>query len=114
MVSSTIAILYSTIMEQKVSTSGESTSKRAIGQEGFRPKHSILDHLVRLSVIMEESRLQGKTLYCCFVDFKKAFDTVPRSELWNRKVEIDMLLEYQVVARLYEQVKSQLKMDSGF
>ena len=43
---------------------------------------------------MEESRLQGKTLYCCFVDFKKAFDTVPRSELWNRMVEIDMSIEY--------------------
>ena len=64
---------------------------------------------------MEESRLQGKTLYCCFVDFKKAFDTVPKSERWNRMVEIDMPLEYRVaIARLYEQVKCQLKMDSGF
>ena len=62
---------------------------------------------------MEESRLQGKTLYCCFVDFKKAFDIVPQSELWNRMAEIDMPLEYRV-ARLYEQVKCQLKMDSGF
>ena len=64
---------------------------------------------------MEESRLQGKTLYCCFVDFKKAFDSVPRSELWNRMVEIDMPLEYRVVVpRIYEQVKCQLKMDGGF
>ena len=64
---------------------------------------------------MEDCQLQGKTLYCCFVDFKKAFDTVPRSELWNRMVEIDMPLEYRVVvARLYEQVKCQLKMDSRF
>ena len=55
---------------------------------------------------MEETRLQGKTLFCCFVDFKKAFDIVPRSELWNRMIEIDIPLEYRVaVARLYEQVK---------
>ena len=77
MVSSTIAKVSSTIMEQKISTWAESTSKRALGQAGFRPKHSTVDHLVTLRVIMEESQL-GKTLYCCFVDFKKAFDNVPR------------------------------------
>ena len=61
MVSSTIAKLYSTIMEQKISTWAESTSKTAVGQAGFRPKYSHVDHLVTLKVIMEESRLQGKT-----------------------------------------------------
>ena len=62
MVSSTIAKLYRTIMEQKISTWAESTSKRELGQARFRPKHSTVDHLVTLRVIMEESRLQGKTL----------------------------------------------------
>ena len=114
MVSSTIAKLYSTIIEQNISTWSESTSKKAVGQVGFRPKHSIVDHLVTLRVIMQESRLQGKTLYCCFVDFKKVFDTVPRSELYYRMVEIDMSLGYRVVTCLHEQVKCQLKMDSGF
>ena len=65
-------------MKQKISTWAESTSKKALGQAGFRQKHSTVDHLVTLRVIMEESRLQGKTFYCYFVDhFKKAFDTVP-------------------------------------
>ena len=50
-------------MEQKVSAWVESQNKRALGQAGFRPKHSTVDHLVTLRVIMEESRLQGKTLY---------------------------------------------------
>ena len=64
-------------MKQKISTWAEITSKRELGQARFRPKHSNIDHLGTLRVIMEESRLQGKTLYCCFVDFKKAFDIVP-------------------------------------
>ena len=62
MVSSTIASLYNTIMEQKISTWTESTNKRTLGQVGFRPKYSIVDHLVTVRVIMEKSRLQGKTL----------------------------------------------------
>ena len=44
---------------------------------------------------MEESQLQGKILYCCFVDFKKAFDIVPRSELWKRMIGIRMPLDYR-------------------
>ena len=63
MVSATIAELYSTIMEQKA----ESQNKQALGHVGFRSKHSTIEDLVTLSVIMEESCLQGKTLYCFFV-----------------------------------------------
>ena len=36
-----------------------------------------------------------ETVYCYFVDFKKAFDTVPRSELWKRMIEIRMQLDYE-------------------
>ena len=43
-------------------------------------QNTTIDHLVKLRIIMEENLLQGKTLYCCFVNFKKAFDTIPRSE----------------------------------
>ncbi len=35
---------------------------------------------------MQKQTRQGKTsgkLYCCFVDFKKAFDTVPCGLLWQ-------------------------------
>ena len=54
----------------------------------------MVDHLAILRVSMEESQLQGKTLYCCFVDFKKTIDNVPQSELWSRIVEMGMPSEY--------------------
>ena len=94
MVSSNIAKLYSTITEQKVRAWVESQNKRALAQTHFRPNHSTIDHLVIFTIIIEESRLQGKTLYCWFVDFKRTYDTIPRSELWNIMVEIDMPLKY--------------------
>ncbi|MCJ1429751.1 hypothetical protein MMC29_007666, partial [Sticta canariensis] len=34
------------------------------------------------------SKKHGKKLYCCFVDFKKAFDSVPRHELWSTWSEL--------------------------
>ena len=54
---------------------------------------------------MEESRLRGKGLYCCFVDFKKAFDTVPRQHLWRRMEEFEVPSEYMLaISRIYEKV----------
>jgi hypothetical protein len=45
----------------------------------------------------------------------KTFDTVIKSEFWNRMVEIGMSLEYRVaIACSYEEVRCQLKTDHGF
>ena len=54
---------------------------------------------------MEESRLRGKGLYCCFVDFKKTFDMVPREHLWRQMEELEVPSEYMLaISRIYEKV----------
>ena len=80
--------LLGRILEQAKSSWAETNDKRAKGQAGFRPKHSTIDHLISLRVLMEESRLKGKNLHCCFVDFTKAFDTIPTTGLWQRMEHI--------------------------
>ena len=37
-----------------------------------------------LRALIEEGRAHNKRIYCCFVDFRKAFDTVPRARLMQR------------------------------
>ena len=66
-----------------------------MGQTSIRTNHSSVNHLVTLRVIMEESRLKGERI-CCFVDFRKAFDIVPRSECWKVMIEIGLPLQYRV------------------
>ena len=39
-----------------------------------------------LRVIMEKSYRLGRTIYCYFVDFKKAFDIVAKSEIWKKRM----------------------------
>ena len=79
--------------------------KRAKGQAGFRVQHSTIDHLVTLRVCIEESRRQGKPLFLCFVDFKKAFDMVPRQKLQDRMQQIGAPRHLQHgIQKLYEQV----------
>ena len=79
-----MAKLYSTIMEQRISTWLEDHHKRVVDQKRFTPKHFNGHHLVTLKVIMEENKLRRETLRYCFMHLKKPFDIVPRCELWKR------------------------------
>ena len=109
-----MAKLLGSIIEQALSQWAESNGKRAKGQAGFRPKHSTIDHLFTLRVLMEESRLKGNHLHCCFVDFTKAFDTIPRDGLWQRMGQIGVPKHLQLaVAQLYNQVRCQLRTQNG-
>ena len=48
--------------------------------------------------------------FCCFVDFKKAFDKVPRDKIWHRMEELRASRHLKaVVHRLYEEVKVKIR-----
>ena len=88
MVSSLMAKLYSIILEREISVWAEQHEVRAISQAGFRSQHSTLDHLLTLRALIEQNKDLKRTTFCCFVDFEKAFDTVPRDLLWQRLFEV--------------------------
>ncbi len=47
-------------------------------QAGFRSQYPTLDHIFTLHCIIDLYTRKWKNLYCAFVDFRKAFDTVDR------------------------------------
>lgn len=57
---------------------------------------------------------EKKGAFCCFVDFEKTFDTMPRIKLWSRMEELDVPIHYSVaVYILYEHVKAKIKTQEG-
>ncbi|MCO5590499.1 hypothetical protein L7F22_044469 [Adiantum nelumboides] len=107
--------LLGSMVEQEMSKWAENNNKRAIGQAGFRPKHSTIDHLITLRVITKKCRLKGQIMYCCFVDFQKAFDTIPRANLWARmeRLRVPTYLR-RAVAHMYREVRCKIKTQEGY
>ncbi len=78
-----LAKLFTMIHEKRLSEWVEQHGLRAKGQIGFRKDYYTTDQLFILRTPIEQSKAKKKPLYCCFVDFKKAFDTMPREVLWQ-------------------------------
>ncbi|MCO5554543.1 hypothetical protein L7F22_008073 [Adiantum nelumboides] len=77
MIGHMMAKIYGAVLESELSRYAEREGLRAPGQAGFRRTFSTVDHIFTLRCLIEQSRSRGRRLYCCFVDFRKAFDTVP-------------------------------------
>ena len=78
-VTAILAKLFAMILEDRMSTWAESKQLRAAGQAGFRRDYRTVDNLFVLNSIIEQTKKhRGKKVYCCFVDFRKAFDIIPR------------------------------------
>ena len=52
-------------------------------QCGFRKGRGCADQLFSLRVMMEKAREYHSPLYMCFIDLKKAYDSVNRAALWE-------------------------------
>lgn len=98
MISPLLAKLYGIILEKKMSIWLEKEGMRAKVQACFRRHHSTIDHLITLRIIAEECCDHKSDLFCCFVDFRKAFDMVPRNNLWNRLEDLKVPLELRATA----------------
>ena len=72
------------------------------------------DHILTLRTLINEGRSHNKRIYCCFLDFRKAFDIVPRARLMQRQESLDIAVDVQwEISALYEFVLGKVWSPNG-
>ncbi len=100
-----LAKVFAMILESRISQWTETNDLRAKGQAGFKKDFRIIDNLFILRTLTEQARFQKNQLYTCFVDFKKAFNTIPKDLLWQ------VLKGLGISGRILECLRSMYRQD---
>ena len=112
---SCIGKLFTSLISQRISQYVEHFELQGAEQAGFRKGFSTMDHLfVFNSLIQLYTRFKKRNLYCCFVDYRKAFDTIPRVLMWQKLLSHSVngkLLT--VIKNLYNSAKSAVRLNTG-
>ena len=104
---SVVGKLYTSILTERISRWVEKKKKLVEEQGGFRAKRSTVDQIFILKEIIQARRKMKKSTVCCFLDIRKAYDTVFREGLWERMKEKGIGGKmWRVVRNLYKEVGS--------
>ena len=76
-------------------------------QAGFRKNHSTIDNIFVLHCLAEYYKHKTTKLFCMFVDFQKAFDSVWRAGLWSKLLKYNIEGKVlSVIRNMYHNIKS--------
>ena len=79
-------------------------------QFGFRNGMSTIDAIFVLQTLINKTLSKKNRLYCCFIDFQKAFDFVDRCKLWQKLVHVGVRGNFlKIITSLYENIRSCVK-----
>ena len=83
-------------------------------QYGFMPRKSTTDAIFALRMLVEKYRDGQKELHCIFVDLEKAYDRVPREELWHCMRKSGVTEKYvRLVQDMYKESLTSVKCAIG-
>jgi len=81
-------------------------------QCGFRKGRGCVDQIFNLRECMSASRQKGKPLYVCFIDLRKAYDSVNRELLWQAMKTYGISGKIvRIVSSLYENTRAKVRVN---
>ena len=85
-------------------------------QGSFRKGRGTRDQIANICWIIKKAREFQKNIYCCFIDYAKAFDCVDHNKLWKILKEMgisDHLTSLPKICMQLEQLELDMEQQSG-
>ena len=104
--------LFTSIINQRLTKYVNDYNIIGPEQAGFRKDYSTLDHILTFKLLLDFYLGQRKKLFCAFIDYRKAFDSVDRVNLWKKLLSNNINGKlFNVVFNMYKQAKSCVKLN---
>jgi len=111
---SCLAKLFTNIINNRLIAWSKAYDTITDAQFGFRNGLSTVDAIFALQTLISKSLIGKKRLYCAFVDYTKAFDTVDRLNLWYKLSVIGIQGKLlSIIKSMYSNVRTCVSVD-GF
>ena len=104
---SCVSKLFTAVLNSRLNAFLDENSLLQENQAGFRRQYSTIDHIFTLHSLSEILKHKKKKLFCIFIDFSKAFDSVWRVGLWRKLLNYNIGGKFlRLVVNLYKDIKS--------
>ncbi len=106
---SCVGKLFTSVVNERLKKYCDTNNIINENQAGFRAEYSTVDHILSLKALIDLFFKSKQKLYCAFIDYQKAFDTVWRNGLWyklNKCGIYNTSKIYKVIVKMYEGIKS--------
>ena len=81
---SCFAKLFTSLLNKRLLYWSQDNDIISDAQFGFKPGSGTRDAIFALHSIINDALNEKRKLYCCFVDYKRAFDSIDRTYLWKK------------------------------
>ena len=99
--------VYTAIINERLNSFANSIELITKSQAGFRKGYSTVDNIFCLYSLIQLYFLSNRKLFCTFVDFRKAFDTIWRVGLWQKIIASNITGKiFITIFNLYSNIKS--------
>jgi hypothetical protein len=98
---SCVAKIYSCVLNSRIQNHLNTNDLLSDTQNGFRAGRSCIDHIFSLITILRNRKLNNKSTFLCFVDFRRAFDSVNHILLFHV-----LYSTFGIVGKMYNTLKS--------
>ena len=106
--------IHSQILLNRLSKWSEKYDKLSKNQFGFQKGKSTVDCIFLLYSIISKVLHSGEKLYCCFIDYEKAFDRIDRSLLWHKPIFEHVSSKFvRALKSMYDVVRAYIRCNSS-